>query len=289
MKESGETIVAEDSPRVRHELDTREAFDSVAAAYRGPLGNNALVQHMRGHLWSTVEQVARPGSKLLDLGCGTGLDAIHFAKNGFVVTGIDLSPQMLAETRKEACQAGVGTRVSATQLSVRNLSELTGEQFDCIYSDLGALNCENDLPSLAANCEALLAPNGSLVFSIIGRYCPWDFAYYGIRGDFKRAALRFARKPVPVSLNSRVVWTRYFSPREFSRAFRPLFRRRNCRALNLFLPPPYLIAWYERHPKFTTVLAWLDAKLGGLPGFNWAGDHFLIVLTHNSLCARRDE
>jgi SAM-dependent methyltransferase len=195
-----------------------------------------------------------------------------------MVTGIDLSPQMVAETRQEAARAGVAARITATQLSIRDLYILRGETFDCIYSDLGALNCESDMAALADNCAALLAPGGSLVFSIIGRYCPWEFAYYALRGEFKRARVRFARKPVPVSLNGHTVWTRYYSPPEFGRAFFPRFRRRSCRALNLILPPPYLVAWYESHPKVMSALAWLDVKLGGLPGFNAAGDHFLIVL-----------
>src|ERR1043166_3103866 len=278
MEATSEIPVARTPAGTRHEAETREAFDSVAAQYRGPLGNNALVQHMREYLWRAVERVARPGGRLFDLGCGTGLDAIHFAKQGFTVTGLDLSPQMVAETRKEAQRAGVSTRIPATELSVRNLDELKGEQFDCIYSDLGALNCDNDLVLLANSCESLLAPGGALVFSIIGRYCPWEFAYFALRGNLKRATVRFTRKPVPVSLDGHTVWTHYYSPREFSRAFYPRFRRISCRALNLFLPPPYLVAWYESHPKMMSALAWLDARLGGFPGFNMAGDHSLFVL-----------
>ncbi len=35
-------------------LDTQRAFDSVAADYDGPRGNNALIQRMRQTLWDTV-------------------------------------------------------------------------------------------------------------------------------------------------------------------------------------------------------------------------------------------
>jgi SAM-dependent methyltransferase len=62
---------------------------------------------------------ANPGT-LLDLGCGTGLHATEFARNGWTVTGIDLSEDMVrrAEARLatdaqavrfrqgDACQAG---------------------------------------------------------------------------------------------------------------------------------------------------------------------------------------
>jgi 2-polyprenyl-3-methyl-5-hydroxy-6-metoxy-1,4-benzoquinol methylase len=264
----------------QHEDDTREAFDSVAAEYRGPLGNNRLVQNMREELWRTVARLARPGGRLLDLGCGTGLDAVHFAREGFTVKGIDLSPAMIAETRGEAERESVGDRVTAVQMSIQELDQLKAETFDCIYSDLGALNCASDPAALARDCATLLAPGGSLVFSVIGRYCPWEMAYYALRGNFKRARVRFSGESIPVSLNGRTVWTRYYSPREFCRAFYPHFKRRSCRALNLFLPPPYLLAWYERHSGLAGTFARLDAKLGAMPGFNWAGDHFLVVMRH---------
>ena len=35
-------------------LDTQRAFDSVAADYDGPRGNNELIQRMRVTLWETV-------------------------------------------------------------------------------------------------------------------------------------------------------------------------------------------------------------------------------------------
>src|SRR5690349_8266689 len=87
--------------------DTGQAFDSVAAAYDGPLGNNRLVQHMRQVLWRCVENLALPGARLLDLGCGAGLDAVHFAQHGYAVTAIDWSSEMVAQTRQRVLQAEV--------------------------------------------------------------------------------------------------------------------------------------------------------------------------------------
>ena len=44
-------------------LDTQRAFDSVAADYDGPKGNNALIQRMRETVWQQADgQPARRGA-----------------------------------------------------------------------------------------------------------------------------------------------------------------------------------------------------------------------------------
>ena len=262
----------------QHYLDTGQAFDSVAADYDGPLGNNLLVQHMRSMLWQTVESLAPPGARLLDLGCGTGLDALHFAQQGYRVTAIDQSEAMVEQTSRRAQAPDAGRRLSASRLGIQELDRLAGEMFDVIYSDLGALNCLPDPDVLAQGCDRLLRYRGYLVFSVIGRYCPWELAYFGLRGDGGRAWVRFTRGQVPVSLNGHTVWTRYYTPREFYDHFGSRFEWRACRAVNLFLPPPYLIGFAERHPSLLRLLAWFDEHAGGLPLLSQAGDHFLLVM-----------
>jgi hypothetical protein len=57
------------------------------------------------------------------------------------------------------------------------------------------------------------------------------------------------------------------------------FRRVSLRALGLFVPPPYLQAFAERHPALVRTLERVDDAIGAWPGLRNAGDHFLIVLS----------
>ena len=258
-------------------LDTQRAFDSVAVDYDGPRGNNELIQRMRVQLWDTVQRELPIGSRLLDLGCGTGLDAVEFARRGYGVLATDWSPQMVERTRARAAFSGLAGQVATAHLGVQQLDRLSGE-FDGIYSNFGPLNCAPDLRAVADECARLLRPGGKLLFSVIGRLCPWELAHYAVRGRFRRAAVRWARKPMAVGMNRHTIWTRYYLPREFHRAFAAHFTLSSRRALSLFLPPPYLVEFYRRHPRGCAWLGRVDDRLGHWPLLRDMGDHFLIVM-----------
>jgi len=258
-------------------LDTQRAFDGVAADYDGPLGNNALIQRMRSQLWQAVKRYVPVGGRLLDIGCGTGLDAAHFATQGFKVVATDWSPQMIERTRVRIVDNVLNDQVSARVLGAQDLRQLQGECFDGIYSDLGPLNCAPDLAAVAEACAALLKPHGVLIVSVIGRVCPWEWLYYTVRGDRARATLRHQREGVPVSLNGQRVWTHYYSPREFYRAFERDFELLHYRGLSMLVPPPYLHR--DRFALAYRLLGWFDDRLTALPGLRDMGDHFLMVLT----------
>jgi len=90
-----------------------------------------------GYTWGTEEsgfarEVARylTGGRVLDLGCGEGRDAVFFAKEGFEVTGVDVSQAGIAKARKLAEMKEVETTWVVADLATYHPS---GE-FDLIYS-----------------------------------------------------------------------------------------------------------------------------------------------------------
>lgn len=261
-------------------LDTRAAFDSVAADYDGPRGNNALIQRMRATTWRVFERRFARNARLIDLGCGTGIDAVHLARTGRTVIATDWSPRMIERTARRAAEAGVADRVLARAVGAQQLELLDGVH-DGAYSNFGPLNCVPDLAQLSSQCRRLLRPGGLLIFTVIGRICPWEYLYYRWRRP-ERARVRAAVGPVAVGMNRHIIWTSYYRPREFYAPFAQDFDLVEYRALSLFLPPPYLVHWHERHPRLLDWLGGLDDMTGGWPGLRNAGDHFLIVMRRKS-------
>jgi SAM-dependent methyltransferase len=258
---------------------TRAAFDSVAADYDGPRGNNELIQRMRHEVWRLLDDTFIQRGHLLDLGCGTGLDAVRMAEQGHRVTAADWSPRMVERTSERAARERVKDRVQTLTLGAHELGRLAGaEVFDGAYSNFGALNCVPELAQVARECARLLRPGGALVFSVIGRVCPWEVAHYLLRGQWARVKVRYARGVVRVGMNRQDVYTRYYTPREFFEPFAPHFTRRDYRGLCVFAPPPYLTSVRERHPHWYDWSWRIDRRIAGWPLLRDFGDHFVIVM-----------
>lgn len=255
--------------------DTQDAFDSVAADYDGPRGNNTAIQEMRAEMWRWLDASFAARSRLIDLGCGTGLDAVHLAAQGHEVTATDLSERMVARTRDRAREAGLD--VDTRAIGAHELQYLEGS-FDGAYSNLGPLNCVPDLGAVATECARLVKPGGRLVFTVIGRYCPWEVVHYARQRRWARAGIRFARDTVAVGMNGHTIWTRYYTPAEFYAAFASTFELEVQRGLCVLVPPPYLTWLAERHPLWHQRLWALDRRVAGWPGINRFGDHFLLVM-----------
>jgi SAM-dependent methyltransferase len=261
--------------------DTQHAFDGVAATYDRSNAENGLLCAMRARTRAALERAVPTAGHVLDLGCGPGTDVVYFAGKGYRVTAIDWSTAMIDEARRRVKQVGLHDRVRIFHLGIDQLDRLDADvdSFDAAYSSFGPFNCVADLPRSARAIASRVRSGGFLVASVIGRVCPWEFAFYTLRGEIGRAAIRFARRPVAVPLEGRTVWTRYYTPSAVERLFAKVgFKRLSSRALGLFTPPPYLNGFALRHPNLIDGLQRVEDIAGGWPGVRAFGDHFLIVM-----------
>lgn len=110
-----------------------------------------------------------PGASVVDVGCGTGRHAVSLAARGLRVTGVDLSPAMLARARDRAEAAGV--EVELLEADARALPSIG--PFDaaiclcegafCLVAD-GVEPLEHDR-SVLASIHRVLRPSARLLLT----------------------------------------------------------------------------------------------------------------------------
>ena len=264
--------------------ETAEAFDSVAPTYDGPQGNNDMIQRMRDIVWRRIDALLPDvPSNLIDLGCGTGIDAEHFARMGHHVVATDWSPAMVerAGARGEVVGPGSIEAIRCGSQQLEQLAQSHAGRFHMAYSNFGPLNCVPDLGHTASSLAPLMRPGGMALFTVIGRWCPWEMAHYARKRRWARLKVRFDRTITPVGMNGHTIWTRYHTPREFVREWvgsQGAWELVSYEGLSTFVPPPYLTSMAENHPRAFRVMERLDHTTAAWPGFRNLGDHFLIVL-----------
>jgi len=259
-------------------LDNQRAFDAIAAEYDEIVAPNAALQAIRDRTRAAVVDRVPPGSRLLDLGCGSGLDAVWFAGRGYHVVALDWSAAMVREAQRRVEANGAAVAVDVRHGAIERLDAIELGTFDAVYSDLGPLNCVANLPDVAVRVAGLLRPDGIVAASVMARVCPSEIALYAARGQFARARLRFANDAVSVSLGGGRVWTRYYSPRAFERPFAAAgFERESLRGVGIVTPPPYCDAFASRHPVLMSWLRRVDDVIGAWPAVRAVGDHFVMA------------
>lgn len=102
---------------------------------------------------------ATPPGVALDIGCGTGTNAIRLAKEGWKVTGVDFAPRAIWLARSKASQEGV--QVDFYIADATDLKELHGP-YNLIL-DIGCFHSlsESGMSKYIENLERLLAPGGT--------------------------------------------------------------------------------------------------------------------------------
>jgi SAM-dependent methyltransferase len=249
------------------------AFDELARHYDAQFTTTALGAALRHMSWKRFERVFAGRVHLLDIGCGTGEDAIHLARRGHRVLATDSSLQMVRLARHKAELAGCAGDIRFVCAPMENLAtELAGETFDGVYSNFGAMNCTADLAMLARDLAALLRPGAPLVWVVMGRYVPWEWAWYLARGD---AGTAF-RRVRPRGVTWRGLRVNYPSPAALARALRPHFVPGGATPLGFALPGSYAASFLERAPRLLSALVRAETVLQRLPLLAACADHYLF-------------
>jgi SAM-dependent methyltransferase len=110
-----------------------------------------------------IDRGIPPGAEVLDAGCGTGRYAIELARRGYVVQGMDLSPDLI-----EVAKRAVGDSTGGVSFTVGDIARLPTLRYAGILCR-GVLNDITDdagRDAVFAAFSNALQPNGVLILDV---------------------------------------------------------------------------------------------------------------------------
>lgn len=245
-------------------MSLQDYFNAEAPGYDDRFSTHPVGRRYRQTVWDRVHALAQ-GERLLDVGCGTGIDAAHFASMGLAVTALEPSTGMLAvaQARPEANTV----RFEHTDLLGW---DALGERWPLVLSNFGALNCVPHDQSLADKLADLVEPGGHLIAVVMGPTCLWEMIYFALHGD-ARAWRRWTRAVPPLNLH-------YPSARQLSTLLAPAFEPvAPLTGLGIFEPPSYAFHLHERWPLLFRGFAAMESAVQHMWPFNRVADHYVLV------------
>ena len=193
---------------------------------------------MRSLLWERYAGLFRPGHAVLDVGCGTGIDARFLARAGVRVVGIDVSPSMIAQARARLEFDPSKELVELRVLDTREIGSLPAAGFDGIISAFASLSTVADLDAFARQAAGLLRPRGAMLLHLLNRSSLWEWLGLVRQGRF-RASRRLGRSVERnFVIGGRPVRHYLYHAREaYARFFAARFRLRRAYGLGILRPP----------------------------------------------------
>jgi len=248
------------------------AFDGVAETFDDRFGAWESVAAQRRAVRRELANAFPLGASVLEIGGGTGEDALWLAERGRRVLLTDISPRMVQRARaKFAGRAGLRAEVAAAEELER--LDLNGESFDGIFSNFAGLNCVDDLAPVARGLARLARPGGMVILVLFGTCCPGEWLVEAVRGRPSAMFRRFTRQPVEARVGGNAFAVRYFRAAEVASAMAPWFAFAGRRGVGVFVPPSAAEPWTTRRPRLLATLEALDGRFSApLAPF---GDHVL--------------
>jgi 2-polyprenyl-3-methyl-5-hydroxy-6-metoxy-1,4-benzoquinol methylase len=163
------------SPR---EVGSREYFDEV----------EQRKYFVEPHIPAFAQFERWKGKKVLEIGCGIGTDTISFARQGALVTAVDLSEKSIEVARRRAEVFGLSDRIRFFHGNAEELSSFVPvEPYDLIYS-FGVIHHTPHPGAVLDELRKYVTPESTLKVMVYNRRSwkvLWIVAVYG-RGQFWR-------------------------------------------------------------------------------------------------------
>ncbi len=253
-------------------------FDVAAPQYDDIFTYSNIGKAQRKLVFKYINPIIQQDKKLsiLELNCGTGADAIEFAKQNHDVIATDISAGMIEVAKAKSHPKNL-------EFKVQDINTITPEtfnkKFDFIFSDFGGINClsHEQLDTFFKTASNLLLPNGKLAIVLMPKNCLWERLYFTLKGDKNKATRRNTKESIVANVDGVGVPTWYYNPQDVSAAANTQFITTKVKPIGVTIPPSYLEQSFVAKFPILNIFKGLDSVLTAASLAKYA-DHFLIVL-----------
>lgn len=257
------------------------AFTKQSAIFDSLEKENKIVQWLRNRVHNYCRQLYNANESLLELNCGTGIDALFFASLGMDVLATDVSAGMLDRLDEKIKSAHPAGKIKTFQCSYLELNKIKNKKFNHVFSNFGGLNCTDKLGSVIQQTDNLLLPGGTVTFVIMPPVCPWEIMY-ALKGNFRTAFRRFKKQGAISHIEGLYFKTFYYSANEVKKMFGKSYSLISLKGLASVAPPPYMENFSNKYTSIFNFLVKTDEKFQSLFPFNKWADHLIITMQKNS-------
>lgn len=264
------------------EENVNAAFSKQSPVFDSIDESNELILWIRDRVHREVLSYIPPQAHLLELNCGTGIDAFFFAQQGIRVMATDNAEGMLHELEKKVSAAQMQDRLTLQRCSFNELEQLGNDvQYDYIFSNFGGLNCTDQLGKVLKDIDRLLKPGGRFTLVIMPKICLWEMAMV-FKGYFKTAFRRLKPGGTKAKVEGLYFHCYYYNPGFILNELKKSFRLLSLKGLSISVPPPFIEHFVVKYPRLFKKLEHLENKIWDKAPFNRWGDHFMITMEKNS-------
>ena len=138
----------------------RVPYSKLAEVY--DIGWGDFAESARTFVERTLSNYGVRSGRILELACGTGILAIHLARSGYIVLGIDRSPEMVSIASMK------GQHVKGVEFAIADMRNLDLEpEFDaalCMFDSLNYLTALEEVSDVLQSVSSILRDDGVFIF-----------------------------------------------------------------------------------------------------------------------------
>lgn len=253
--------------------EVRDFHNSIAGKYDELLQKNRFSVILRSLFQKILSEYGPGGKAVLDLGCGTGEDALFLSENGALVTAVDFSQNMLDAAQNKSRAYIGGKNIRFVKSDIEGFLNNNSTEFNLVISNFDAVNYIEDIPAFSNSTACALKPGGSLIVTVLNKVCLSEFFYSVMTLRLSRAywALVNRNKYLVNGLGLR-------SPGEMKKLMAENFTPVRVTGVGIFIPPHNLEGMYGKISFLLPALLQAEKLVRRNRLFCKFSDHYIIEM-----------